>query len=193
MALRTLLAPVARGGAPGLFICGDDDQGSAAYGRRSDGRAAQIGEWLQVRVRSRLATLLIMVAGPSSPRGKTLVIRRAGGAFLTVLLILIDRRFIPGVYAAKAAIRLERLWETTVFDQSINVLPTVRNAFDRFQFFKDEKSHWVPQRCETSHRGAWHIPHLRKLADATKSGCVTTLLPLSPTTARVMITRNHCG
>ena len=65
----------------------------------------------RVRVRSRLATLLIMVAGPSSTRGKTLVIRRAGGAFLTVLLILIDSRFIPGVYAAKAAIRLERLWE----------------------------------------------------------------------------------
>ena len=121
----------------------------------------------------------MMVRGRGTTRQQTLVARRAGhSAFLTILLILIDARFIPGVYAGWAGIRLERLWEPTVLDQPINVLPAVRNAFDRFQFFKNEKSHWVPQRCEMSHREAWHNPDWRKLADVAKGERVKVLITL---------------
>ena len=104
--------------------------------------------------------------------------RGADSAVLAVFLILIDGRFIPCVYAARAAVRLERLWESTVLDQSMNMLSAVRNAFDRFQFFKNEKSHWVPQRCEMSHREAWHNPDWRKLADVAKGERVKVLITL---------------
>jgi hypothetical protein len=96
------------------------------------------------RVRSRLSAAWMMVCGSGSTRRQTIFTRRAGhSALLAVLLMLIDRRFIPGVYAARAAIWLERFWESTILDQPMNVLPAIRNAFDRFQSSKNEKSHWV--------------------------------------------------